>query len=98
MAGVESIKNSILNIPVNLIDSQLLQKHINSLEHTRQNEINLTYLNAIFKRLVKDRLIKFNPMEDTIKHKKIKSIRKPFVYSEQVAILEAIKGSDIDGF
>ena len=98
ISAVESIKNSMIDIPVNLIDSLILQKYINSLAYTRQNEIKLTYLNAIFKRLVKDRLIKFNPMEDTVKRKKIKTVRKPFVYDEQVAIMNAISGSDIENY
>lgn len=98
MLGVEKIKGSIIDVPVNRIDTLLMQKYINALEHTRQNEMNLMYLNAIFKRLVKDKLIKVNPMDDTIRHKKIKAVRKPFVYSEQVAILEAIKGTDIENY
>lgn len=98
MLGVEKLKGSMIDIPVNRIDTLLLQKYINKLEHTRQNEMDLMYLNAIFKRLVKDNLIKSNPMDDTIRRKKIKSIRKPFVYSEQVAILEAIKGTDIENY
>ena len=98
ISGVEKIKGSMIDIPVNLIDTLLLQRYINSLDHTRQNELNIVYLNAIFKRLVKDKLIKDNPMDDTVKRKKIKAVRKPFVYNEQVTIMEAIKGTDIENY
>lgn len=98
MVGIEKLKGSMIDIPVNRIDTLLLQKYINKLDHTRQNEMDLMYLNAVFKRLVKDNLIKANPMEDTIRRKKIKNIRKPFMYNEQLAILEAIKGTDIENY
>lgn len=95
---IEKLKGSEIDIPVNQIDCKKLQKFYNKFPPSRTKELLSMNLKAIFNRVVRDGFLKFNPMEDVKKDKKIVNIRPPFTFEEQKQVLKALEGSEIKDY
>lgn len=95
---IEIIKETPIDISINKLTTDKIQKFLNTMEKSRKKEIFITYLNAIIKRIVKDKKLSTNPMEDIIKEPKINKIRQPFTYNEQIQILNELKNTEIKDY
>lgn len=78
------------------ITPNVLQTYLNSLEHNRSKEKICVYINAILQKATDLDYIQKNPFKAVVLEKKLKLKNYCFNYNEQVKILEAIKGSDIE--
>lgn len=98
----EEIKNILFkklqyfhNIFLNKLDTTELQNYFNKIPKSRPKEKCILYFKASLEKALELGKIKINPFNAFIKEKKIKSIRPPFTYDEQVKILNYIKDHEI---
>ena len=93
------IKNKIAPIyaiKLNKLSKEKILEFLASLEENRTKEKVILQLKSMLTTAVKERKIKFNPF-DTIITKNVKRKPKPpFNYEEQVKILKALKGSEMN--
>ena len=81
---------------LNIITTNEIQDYFNSMPRSRVKEKIFTYFNSIMKKAVDTGIITRNPLNAVIKEKKVKCKNNAYVYAEQIKILEAIKGTDIE--
>lgn len=83
-------------IQLNKITTILLQEFFNRMAKTRSKENLQIYLNACLETAANLGYIKLNPMKAVKKEKRRKNKNPGFNYIEQVKILEALRGVDIE--
>ena len=83
------------NICLNKLDTETIQKYFNKIKKSRTKEKTILYFKASITKAFELGKIKLNPFGAFIKEKKIKKIRPPFTYDEQVRILKRLEFEEI---
>lgn len=85
----------LIDKKIKTITTDMLQISLNKIPPSRSKELLCTYLNACLEKAKKLQKILHNPFENVIKDKKLNKIKNPFTYSEQVTIIENLKGTTL---
>ena len=98
-----AVKNFIIRINKALgqiklkdLTTNQIQLYLNTLPRSRTKEKMTSYFNAMLQKAVDLNLIKINVFKGIQKDKKVISKNSAYIYNEQVAILKAISGTDIE--
>lgn len=99
LQDIDRVKNKIKelhNLSLSKIDKDLIFELLKKFDEGRSKEKLITYLKAFFNYAVAENKIKTNPFNNLIIKPNNKKSRNAFSYEEQVKILEAIHGQDIE--
>ena len=88
---LEKIDNDIVNCQLKNLSTERLQTLYNKIETSRRKELLFLYFNACMNMAKKLSYISKNCLDDIVKDKKIKKIRRAFTYDEQVKIYDELK-------
>ena len=98
-----AVKNFIIRINKALgqiklkdLTTNQIQAYLNTLPRSRGKEKICIYFKAVLQKAVDTGLLKFNVFNAVIKDKKMICKNNSYIYNEQVAILKAISGTDIE--
>ena len=83
------------NIYLNKLDTTTIQNYFNKIPKSRPKEKIILYFKASLEKAQELGKIKTNPFNAFIKEKKIKNIRPPFTYDEQLKIMNYIQNNEI---
>lgn len=84
------------NIKLKDITTLQIQEFLNTMQRSRGKEKVCIHFNSILQKAVDTNVLFKNPFNAVIKDKKVKCKNNAFTFNEQVAILKAIKGTDIE--
>lgn len=87
---------SISKIKIKSLNTDIMQKFLNTFERSRTKELITLYLKAALTKAYKTKRIKNDLFEEIVYEQKLNNIGKPFTYNEQVKILEKLKNSEIE--
>ena len=98
-----AVKNFILRInkvlgqfKIKNLSTEQIQEFLNSLPRSRTKEKICSYFNALLQKACETNIISHNVFNAIVKDKKLKCKNDAYTYAEQVAILNAISGTDIE--
>lgn len=98
-----AVKNFILRInkvlgqfKIKNLTTEQIQEFLNSLPRSRTKEKICSYFNALLQKACETNIISHNVFNAIVKDKKLKCKNDAYTYAEQVAILNAISGTDIE--
>ncbi len=94
--ATKRIDKAFKNLKLKDLNTNMLQKYMNSLEHNRTKEKTQTYFNALLQRAEDLELIKKNPFKGVIRDKKINNKNVCFSFDEQSKILSKLKDNFIE--
>lgn len=93
---IQKIKDNFPDNKLENFTTAILQRLMNQFPVSRTKELIMLYLNASFQKAVDTGILKMNPCRAVVKDRKINNKRRAFTFDEQVKIIEAIKGTDIE--
>ena len=98
-----AVKNFIIRINKALgqiklkdLTTKQVQEYLNTLPRSRTKEKLYSYFNALLQKAVDTNLTTSNVFKAIVKDKKVKCKNTAYTYAEQVAILTAVAGTDIE--
>ena len=93
---IANIKQHFPNLKLENYTTESIQKIMNTYKMSRTKELIFLYLNASFQKAIELQIITHNPCNAVVKDRKINNKRIAFTFDEQVKIINAIKGTDIE--
>lgn len=95
--GLISRINKILGqIKLKELTTKQVQEYLNTFPRCRTKEKLANYFNALLQKAVDTNIISSNVFKAIVKDKKVKCKNDAYTYAEQVAILKAVAGTDIE--
>ncbi len=93
---IKNIKENFPNLKLETYTTDKIQQVLNTYKLSRTKELVFLYLNASFQKANDLKILNHNPCKAVVKERKINNKRIAFTFDEQVKILNAIKGTDIE--
>ncbi len=93
---IKNIKENFQNLKLEAYTTDKIQRIMNTYKLSRTKELVFLYLNASFEKAIDLKIINHNPCKAVVKERKINNKRIAFTFDEQVKIINAIKGTDIE--
>ena len=93
---ITRINNILGQTKIKSLTTEQIQEYLNTLPRCRTKEKICNYFNALLQKAYDTGITTRNVFKAIIKDKKVKCKNNAYTYAEQVAILNAIKGTDIE--